>query len=148
MNTLENDDEYIEYLSQLFKTIIMRIKESERSVDLIYLFYNTKFPNFPLFSYSTLLAINKSELVRVTSQQCVLLIINMFSQKKLNSNFLAELPMLMMVYQLISEFTSPKCDQDGLMKFLTDLLFELRHFRMVLLLINNFIFNYMGVANL
>ena len=103
-NSLQKDSEYIEYLAQLFKTILMKLNEPKLSINLIQLFYNTKYHNFPIFPHCALLATSSNELVKVTAQQCILLLIALCNRKELLNNFLGELPMFYMLLRLVQEF--------------------------------------------
>lgn len=47
------------------------------------MFCNSKYPTFPIFTYVTLLAIDKNELIRVTAQQCILILLRILNEKQI-----------------------------------------------------------------
>lgn len=79
-NIYKEREEAIEYYVQLLKTIIMKAGGEDNHF-LIRLFCNKRFPTFPLLTAPTILAVSPKvdELVRITAQQCVLLLINLIN---------------------------------------------------------------------
>jgi hypothetical protein len=87
--------EAIEYYVQLLKTIILKISSPETH-SLIKLFCNNRYPHFPLLTIVATLAVSyeQEELVRVTANQCVLLLINLMNQTQIGLEYLSELQMV------------------------------------------------------
>lgn len=119
----------------------MKISENEDNKSLIKLFCNNKYPTFPILTNSTLLATDPNELVKVTAQQCVLIIIGMINAQQLFTTYLYEMPMLVLFAKISTEYLIEGADQEGIMKYLADLVFELRKNSVPLLLLANIISN-------
>ena len=67
---------------------------SHGQTSLIKLFCNNRYASFPLLGQTTLLAIYaEEELVRVTAQQCVLMLIGLLAKKKVGEGYLVETQM-------------------------------------------------------
>ena len=115
--------EFIEYYVQLLKTILMKVTENEENKSLIRLFCNNKYPTFPILTNSTLLATDSNELVKVTAQQCVLILVGIINDRDLYSAYLMELPMLAFFVKVTHEYLNPEADHEGIIKYLADLIF-------------------------
>lgn len=61
----------------------MKISEHEENKSLIKMFCNNKYPNFPLLTYTTILASDTNELIKVTAQQCILILVGMINERKM-----------------------------------------------------------------
>lgn len=120
---LARDGDFIEYYVQLLKTILMKITEKEENRSLIKMFCNNKYPTFPLFTYCTILACDPNELIRVTAQQCVLILVIAINETNTYSIYLSEPPMLVFIVRLATEFLKPGTDHEGICKYLADLMF-------------------------
>jgi hypothetical protein len=70
------------------------MKMSNGHPSLIKLFCNNRYSSFPLLFQITYLAVNAhEELVKITAQQCVLLLINLLNKKKVGCGYLSEIQM-------------------------------------------------------
>ena len=84
---------------QLLKAIIMKMINGHSS--LIKLFCNNRYSSFPLLCQITFLAVHAQEqLVKITAQQCVLLLINLLTLKKTGCGYLAEIQMGVFFHEL------------------------------------------------
>lgn len=74
---------------QLLKTIILKISQPDNR-SMVKLFCNSRFPHFPLLTTATLLGVEQSaeELVRVTANQCVLLLIGLLNEAQVGLEYL------------------------------------------------------------
>lgn len=145
---LKRDSEFVEYYVQLLKTILMKISEHEQNKSLLRMFCNNKYPNFPLLTYSTILACDANELIRVTAQQCILILVGMINEKKLYEMYLSEPPLMIFIVRLATEFLKVDSDHEGICKYLADLMYELRNNRKSLFLVSNIVCNVIIVATL
>lgn len=66
------------------------------------MFCNKRFPTFPLLTTATILGVNQScdELVRITAQQCILILINLINRHKTGLVYLNELQIIVFFYEL------------------------------------------------
>jgi hypothetical protein len=112
------------------------------------MFCNTKYPNFPLLTFTTILAGDFNELIKVTAQQCILILVSMINEKKIYSIYLSEPPMLVFVVRLATEFLKPETDHEGICKYFADLMYELRSNQVPLLLISNILCNIIIISSL
>lgn len=140
--------EFIEYYIQLLKTILLKISENEENRSFIKLFCNNKYPSFPILNNCSILASDNNELVRVTAQQCVLIIVGMLNERQQYTGYLCEMPMLSFFAQVACEYLNPAADHEGVAKFIADLLYELRRNSVPLLLLNNIVCNVIFIQNL
>ncbi len=99
---IKENSETVEYYVQLLKTIIMKMSNGNAS--LIKLFCNNRYASFPLLSHVSYLATqHPEELVRVTAQQCVLLLIQLLNIKNVGCGYLSELQMAVLFYELTQQ---------------------------------------------
>jgi hypothetical protein len=140
--------DFIEYYIQLIKTILMKISENPDNRLLIRMFCNTKYPNFPLLTYISILAADTNELIGVTAQQCILILVDMINENKMYSIYLCEPPMLTFVARLATEFIKPNSDREGICKYLADLMYEMKSSEVPLMLISNILCNVIIVSSL
>lgn len=99
---------------------------SQGNNSLIKLFCNTRYPSFPLFSAVVTLASadHKEELVRVTARQCLLQLTALINEKQVGRGYLTDLQMAVFLYEFTSSMQEG--DEEGHLKYMTDLLFALR----------------------
>lgn len=70
------------------------MKISNGQASLIKMFCNNRYCSFPLLTQVSYLATqSREELVRVTAQQCVLLLIQLLNSKQIGRGYLAEIQM-------------------------------------------------------
>ena len=80
----------------------MKLNQKENQ-SLLKVFYNSKYPSFPLMVNCTFLATSSSEqLVKVTARQCVLVLIGLLKEKGMNA-YLNELPMMIFYAKIIEQ---------------------------------------------
>jgi hypothetical protein len=117
--------EAVEYYVQLLKTIVLKIS-AQGNNSLIKLFCNSRYPSFPLFSAVVTLASSdhREELVRVTARQCLLQLTALINEKQVGRGYLTDLQMVVFLYEFTSSMQEG--DEEGQLKYLTDLLFALR----------------------
>jgi hypothetical protein len=82
------------------KTILIKISSPEENRLFIRLFCNDKYPTFPMLTYITIIAGDPNELIKVTAQQCILILVNMINENKIYSVHLSEPPMLVFIVRL------------------------------------------------
>jgi hypothetical protein len=81
--------EFVEYYVQLMKTILMRISEHQCNRFLIRMFCNERYPTFPLLTNATILAVSANELIKVTAQQCILIIVGLINEQQIHTRYLS-----------------------------------------------------------
>ena len=118
----------MEYYVQLLKTMIMKMS-SVGNTSLIKLFCNSRFPHFPLLTVITMLGVefNQEVLVRVTANQCFLLLIKLLNQTKVGVEYLSEVQTIIYYHELTAVFfREGEEEQREMIRFFVDLILELR----------------------
>ena len=122
------EDDTVEYLVQLLKSIIMRMQGASKS--LIKMFINSRHPSFPLLTAATTLATHPlhDQLVTITARQCVLLLVGVLDEKDVARNYLSDLQMMVFFHQITIEINQEdQKDKEGLIKYLAELFLALHH---------------------
>ena len=121
----EQPAETVEYYVQLLKTLIMKMNHGHPS--LIKLFCNNRYACFPLLCQVTFLAIHaQEELVLVTAQQCVLMLVSLLASKKVGEGYLVEAQMAAFYHELTLQLSSTK-DMEGSLRYIVDLMCTLQN---------------------
>jgi hypothetical protein len=97
------------------------------NASLIKLFCNNRFVTFPLLTVATILStkLMSEVLVRVTAQQCVLLLLNLINTKGVGKAYLQEMQILVFYHEITSDIAEEEKDREGMLKYLVDLIFAL-----------------------
>ena len=61
--------------------------------------------------------------MRVTGQQCLLIIIGMINEREMMKGYLVQLPMILFFFRITSEYNKKNSDKEGIIKYLVDLSF-------------------------
>jgi hypothetical protein len=116
--------ELVEYYAQLLKTIVLKVNSGQAS--LIKLFCNNRHPCFPLLAQATSLAAHATEeLVKVTAQQCVLLLIGLLARKRVGEGYLVEAQLALFYHEVTLQLL-PAADREGAIKYVVDLVTALQ----------------------
>ncbi len=109
---------------------------------LIKIFCNNRYPSFPLLSKVTVLAASsKEELIKITAQQCLLLLVQLLNKKNVGRGYLAELQMVVFYHELTCDLNKKNKDLEGGLKYLVDLINSLRNNKISLTLLLNAVTN-------
>ena len=130
----------MEYYIQLLKTVILKMRGH---ASLIKLFCNNRYSSFPLLYQVTYLAVcAQEELVKITAQQCVLLLVNLLNSRGVGRGYLCELQMAVFYHEVTLGIARSESDVEGGLKYLIDLLVALQNNRISLeMLMNAFVLN-------
>lgn len=127
-NIDKESSEAVEYYVQLLKTTILKLSSPDTH-SLIKLFCNNRYPHFPLLTTVAALAVSpeQEELVRVTANQCVLLLIKLINATGVGFEYLSELQMVVYYYETVkSTMEGSDEEREENVKFLVDLILALK----------------------
>ena len=139
------DSETIEYYVQLLKTITLKLSSPEHR-SMIKLFCNSRAPHFPLLTVSLILGAEQKleELVRVTANQCVLLLIGAVNDTEIGLEYLSEIQFMVYFHSFVDSLFSgneENCLEQ--LRFAVDLMLSLKRNTISLVIFMNLLTNHL-----